>query len=83
MNGTEQTYLALLLLLHSALRMRLQPELANCRDTLAFLNDRDVESIQNAYEALAAGLLPFIAALPEAALRFAGGAKPPAVTAGK
>lgn len=47
----EQTYVALLLLPHNALRTRLQPELAACRDAIAVVGDRTPEEIQNDFEA--------------------------------
>lgn len=56
-NATEQTYLALLLLPHNALRAKLQAELAACRDAIALIEDCDPEDAQNRWEGRAERLL--------------------------
>lgn len=49
-----QTYVALLLLPHNALRARLQPELAACRDAVAVVCDCEEQTVQDEYEAIVA-----------------------------
>lgn len=70
MTPTERTYMALLLLPYGHLRVKLDPELARCRDLIALETGRDAETIQNAYEAIAHQLGKFIQALPEVARNY-------------
>lgn len=56
----EQTYLALLLMPHNALRARLQPELAACRDALALSQECDPEDIQTSFDGHAERLVPIL-----------------------
>lgn len=66
---TARTYLALLLLPHNSLRLRLQPELAACREALALITDCEPEEVQNYFEAQAekiAARFPIIFTIPSA-----------------